>query len=120
MRKNRVLFVDDDFSVLKTGELILKSLDSNVIFASDGQEAIDILLQDKNFDIIFLDLTMPNKDGFDVLKFLQIHNITIPVIVQTGLISQNTYRKVKNLGATGYIEKPYGRKEIEEMINKHT
>ena len=74
--------------------MILKNLGHRVLLASSGEEAIDIIKNSKSkIDGIFLDLMMPKVGGFDVLTFMRDSFITIPVVVQTGLINNKDIEK---------------------------
>ena len=117
--EKRILFVDNDQINLSVGNLLLKSLGHKVLLASSGEEAIDIIKNLKSgIDGIFLDLMMPWVNGFDVLTFMRDSYITIPVVVQTGLINHKDIEKAKGLGAVDYICKPYSKEDIRAAIEK--
>ena len=117
--EKRILFVDNDQINLSVGNLLLKSLGHKVLLASSGEEAIDIIKNLKSgIDGVFLDLTMPWVNGFDVLTFMRDSYITIPVVVQTGLINNKDIEKAKGLGAVDYICKPYSKEDIRAAIAK--
>ncbi|MEI6187840.1 MAG: response regulator [Alphaproteobacteria bacterium] len=61
---------------------------------------------------------MPWVNGFDVLTFMRDSYITIPVVVQTGLINHRDTEKAKELGAVDYICKPYSKEDIRAAIAK--
>lgn len=72
--------------------------------AVDGQEAIEFLRQEQP-DLILLDILMPNKDGFAVLKFLREQHSSVPVIMLTNLSSPDHERTCRELGAKHFIIK---------------
>ena len=117
--EKRILFVDNDHINLIVGEMLLKSLGHKVLLASSGEEAIDIIKNpNSQIDCVFLDLLMFGVNGFDVLTFIRDSRISIPVVVQTGLINDNDVKKAQELGAIGYICKPYSKENIREAIAK--
>ena len=115
----KILFVDDDQGILIVGNMLLKSLGHEVSLARSGEEAIDIIRNSKSeIDCIFLDLMMPGIGGYDVLTFMRDSYITIPVVVQTGLINNKDIEKAKGLCAVDYICKPYSKEDIRAAIAK--
>ena len=121
MEKTRLLVIDDNASLIKLIKSYFKnSMDIEVVLdAKDGLEGIEVIhrKQDK-FDMIVLDLIMPNKDGLEVLKYLQENKIEKKVIVLTSYNSQDLIRKVSELGADYYILKPFELKTLEEKIKE--
>lgn len=73
--------------------------------AKNGLEALSLLRTD-NFDVMFLDLTMPELDGVGVLEALQQENISLPVFVISADIQPEMQKKVLDLGAKAFIRKP--------------
>lgn len=117
----KILFVDDEDIILKLGDLFIKSLGHQVILANSGKKAISIL-SDNNCgtDLVFLDLMMPITSGFDVLKFMAERSIEIPTVVQTGILDQRDLNKALKLGAKEYINKPYTKTLIKNIIDKYS
>lgn len=111
-----VLVVDD--SKLSRQYLVdfLKTKDFKILEAGDGKEALEILTVEKP-DIILLDLIMPIMDGFKTLENLQKLGNRIPVIVVTIYIKDNTYIRCKELGASGFLNKPVKMHELYNMIS---
>jgi two-component system response regulator (stage 0 sporulation protein A) len=85
--------------------------------ASNGEEYLRILEEGKvNFDILILDLVMPLLDGFDVLSYMNEHNIDKKVIVMTSFNEEETIRKVSEFGVKYYALKPFDLKKLEDII----
>lgn len=94
----RILFAEDDIYLREIYHLRLaKSFDAEVISASSGNRAIEILKSDQKFDVIVSDFSMPNGNGLDLLGFKLRNDITIPLIFFTNTIEpeipfeRNTY-----------------------------
>ena len=118
----RVLFVDDEESILKITEILLSSLGIEVILANSGKQAIKILSDEKpeeKIHIIFLDLTMPEMSGLEVFQWINSNKITIPVILQTGIVDKSELNQALKLGVKEYLIKPYTKKQLYELIKKH-
>ena len=116
--KIKVLVVDDNevsVSLMKKyfngGNDI--SIENSVF---NGQDAIEILCEDINYDIVLLDLIMPVKDGFAVLEFMKNNNINIPVIVMSSFNDEDTIRKVSEYGVKYYALKPFNLDDVGKRI----
>ena len=123
MKKTRLFVIDDNKDLVgMVKEYFKKSQSIEVsMTAKDGSEGI--LMIDKNiesFDIILLDLVMPNKDGLNVLEYLNEKNIDKKVIVLTAYNTQDVIRKVASLGASYFMVKPFELSDLESKINELT
>ena len=117
--KKKILFVDDDPGVLMVGDMLIRSLGHEVMLASSGEEAIDVIKNSESkIDCIFLDLMMPGMNGTGVLTFMHNASIRIPVVVQTGIIHDSDLDLAKELGAVDYICKPYSKDDLRSAILK--
>ncbi len=113
-----ILVVDDSKMSRK---LVIRALpeewDSPVHQASNGLEALDIV-HDKSPDVIFLDLTMPELDGFGVLAALQKEENKVPVIVISADVQTEAYERAIGLGARAFIQKPMGPGDIRKVVQE--
>lgn len=102
----KILVAEDDAALLKVYQAKLSKVGFEVKVARDGDE-VGLVLQDFTPDIILLDLVMPKKDGFDVLKELKESPKLkkIPVIVTTNLGQPEDKQKATALGAVDYLVK---------------
>lgn len=106
-----ILLVEDDEDTRKQITRILESAFYEVTTARDGIEALTRLEQ-KDFDLILSDITMPNLDGFKLIEMIQQKGIVTPVIFLTGSTSEQDEMRGFELGAADYIIKPIRRKEL--------
>ncbi len=120
MEKTRLLVIDDNKSLIE----MLKEYFKNVpnievtLEAKDGKEGILLIDQKQaEYDIVLLDLVMPNKDGLNVLEHVYNNHIDKKVIVITSYNTQETIRKVASLGASYFMVKPFELSDLEEKIN---
>jgi two-component system chemotaxis response regulator CheY len=102
----RVLIVDDS----KTARIVCKkalppALTTDLVEASGGREALDIC-RSQQIDLMFLDLTMPEVDGYTVLEQLQTDAARPRVVIMSADVQTKAQERVKALGAAGFISKP--------------
>lgn len=117
--KPKILIAEDDKPMARALELKLNHSGFQVTIAKNGQEALNILQEDK-FDLVLLDLIMPQTDGFSVLKTLKEKHNDIPVIISSNLSQEGDITKAKELGAVDFIVKSNSSlKEIIELIKKY-
>jgi two-component system cell cycle response regulator CtrA len=112
----RVLLIEDDSAMAQSIELMLKSEGFNVYTTDLGEEGVDLgKLYD--YDIIILDLQLPDMSGFDVLKQLRVNKISTPILILSG--STQVENKVKGLGvgADDYMTKPFHKDELIARVH---
>jgi DNA-binding response OmpR family regulator len=115
-----ILFIEDESALQKTFGEILKQEGFEMISALDGETGLN-LAKTKKPDLILLDLILPKKDGFEVLKELKEDKNTkeIPVIVLTNLEGIEDVDRALQLGATTYLVKAqYTLEEVIEKVKK--
>lgn len=119
---NKILVVDD---IEMNRAMLIKIFegDYNVFAAEDGKKAMEIL-NENDIDIVLLDLSMPEMDGYEVISAMKAdHKLaSIPIIVTTGAVDKSE-RKAFDLGADDFVTKPYDpyivRKRVENLIRKY-
>lgn len=89
--------------------------DVNISFASNGLEALTAIRQGKG-EIVFLDLTMPEMDGFAVLEAIRQEELKSVVIVITGDIQPVARERVLQLGAIDFIRKPLNQEKLRQTL----
>ena len=112
----RVLLIEDDSTTAQSIELMLKSA-SFVIYTTDlGADGID-LSKVYEYDIILLDLNLPDMSGFEVLRSLRASKVSTPTLILSGLAGIED--KIKGLGggADGYMTKPFHKDELVARIH---
>ena len=70
------------------------------------------------YDIILLDIMLPDIDGYEVLERLRAKNIDMPYLIQSGLLDQNSEYAGLTLGVGEYLSKPYSKAQLHEMIKQ--
>ena len=112
----RVLIVDDS----RTARMMLRrvlppSLGVDVLEASGGHEAITRVTTER-IDLMFLDLTMPEVDGYQVLKTLQESGRTPPTIVVSADIQPLAQQRVRQLGAMAFVKKSLSQTDLASVL----
>jgi len=111
-----ILIVDDEEVVRLSHLRSLAGTDCYAKAAEDGHEALRVMEQHP-FDVILLDLRMPDLDGLDVLKTIKDRWPESEVVIITGYPSINSAKEAVRLGAFNYLEKPLGPDEIIKAAN---
>lgn len=120
----RVLVVDDEAFMRRLTYRMLRNLGyDSVLEASDGSEAIKLLMQEeREIGVIVLDLQMPNLDGVNALRFIrkakEIPNNDIPVIVLTGNSDRESIADACSLGIHGFLGKPVSQDRLQKMLTR--
>lgn len=116
-----MLVVDDSLSVRKYASLILEGNSVDVLLATNGQEALQ-LLEEERVDMVFTDLEMPIMHGYELLAEMKRRSTlkNIPVVVITSRSGAQHQDKAINLGAAGYLVKPFDEDALLAAIREHT
>ena len=112
----RVLLVEDDLAMARSIEMMLNVEGFNVYTTDMGEEGLD-LGKIYDYDIIVLDLNLPDMHGYDVLKKLRSAKIETPILILSGMTESDN--KVKGLvfGADDYLTKPFDKSELVARIH---
>ena len=112
----RVLLVEDDPTTSKSIELMLTHANLNVYCTDLGEEGID-LAKLYDYDLILLDLGLPDMNGHEVLRQLRLAKIETPILILSG--ADDTDNKIKGFGfgADDYLTKPFHREELIARIH---
>ncbi len=112
----RILLVEDDPTTSKSIELMLSHANLNVYTTDLGEEGID-LAKLYDYDLILLDLGLPDMNGHEVLRQLRLARVDTPILILSG--SDDTDNKIKGFGfgADDYLTKPFHREELVARIH---
>jgi two-component system, chemotaxis family, chemotaxis protein CheY len=115
-----VLIVDDSAAIRKILQRVLRQTDislGEIQEAGDGTEAVEIL-KNRGFGLILSDINMPQMDGLQLLARIREmeHLKSVPVIMITTEGGQGRVMEAVQLGATGYVRKPFTAEQIKEKL----
>ena len=112
----RVLMIEDDSATAQSIELMLKSEGFNVYTTDLGEEGVD-LGKIYDYDLILLDLNLPDMSGLDVLRQLRVARINTPIMILSGSAEIDTKVKSFGGGADDYMTKPFHKDELVARIH---
>ncbi|ABQ71427.1 cell cycle transcriptional regulator CtrA (plasmid) [Rhizorhabdus wittichii RW1] len=112
----RVLLIEDDNTVASALELMLSAEGFNVYSTDLGEEGLD-LGKSYDYDLICLDLNLPDMHGFDVLKKLRMGRVETPVLILSGISELDSKVRAFAMGADEYLTKPFHKVELVARIN---
>jgi two-component system chemotaxis response regulator CheY len=115
-----VLIVDDSVAIRKILQRVLRQTEipiGNIIEAGDGKEALE-LLKTQTVGLALLDINMPNMDGLELLGHLRASEpwTNLPIIMVSTEGSQTKVLKALEMGASGYVRKPFNADQIKEKL----
>lgn len=115
----KVLIVDDNDNNRLTLNLLLEEVeDIEVYEAEDGQVAVEMCVKN-DFDLIFMDIMMPNLDGFEATKYIKQVNKKCMIIALSALDDEVSKHKMLSLGAEDYLTKPLNADHFLQRIKQY-
>lgn len=113
----QILYVEDDIPLAKTVEIMLGKAGYEFDTVHCGQDAVDYASVNA-YDLILLDIMLPDLDGYEVIGRLRGVGITAPFLIQTGLLDREQRVDASSLGVANYLIKPFDKAELLEKIEK--
>jgi len=114
--KERVLFVDDESSLIELGERILVYLGYQVTTRTSSIEALELFrAKPDDFDLVVTDYTMPNMTGGELAKHILAIRPEMPIVLCTGFSEVFTEDKARALGILGYVMKPISIHDLAKI-----
>ncbi|MEM7270195.1 MAG: response regulator transcription factor [Pseudomonadota bacterium] len=112
----RVLLIEDDPTTSRSIEMMLAKANLNVYATDLGEEGVD-LAKLYDYDLILLDLNLPDMSGFEVLRTLRVAKIETPILILSGLNETDDKIRGFGFGADDYLTKPFNRDELIARIH---
>jgi CheY-like chemotaxis protein len=114
----KILIAEDDDINYVFIEYLFHDSKHKLTRALNGQEAIDLIKNSSDFDIIFMDLKMPVISGFEATRVIKNKFPELPVIAISAYVSQDDMKKAKESGCDDFIVKPYSIESLHKIIIK--
>ncbi len=118
-KRKKILIAEDEELNFKLFFEIFKSTGVEITRASTGREAIDLFKKKPDFDLLILDLKMPELNGIDAFKEIQKLNSKVPAIAVTAYALQEDKLKCLSVGFNEYLAKPFRKIEFLEIVDKY-
>jgi len=113
-----ILIAEDDNINFLLFQKIMKTKNYKIIRAENGQEAVDICLNNPSIDLVLMDIKMPIMDGYEAFEKIAPIRPNLPVIAQTAFSSNEDKEKIFKVGFTDYITKPINRDRLFELVDE--
>jgi len=114
----KILLLEDDTILQEIIEEFLEEKGYEVDSFENGQDALDAL-ENTKYDMLLLDVNVPEIDGFEIVEYLRDIKNTTPVIFITSLTSVKYLQKAFDIGANDYLKKPFDLDELDIRIKHH-
>lgn len=111
-----ILVIDDKQIISDVFELTLGRLGHAITWVDNAEEALE--LAKGNFDIAFLDIVMPDKDGVDLLKDIKVVNPDLPVVMMSGYSVEERKQKIRELGVALCLDKPFSMDQVRKIVKE--
>lgn len=119
MSQLKVLVVDDKRIVGDFFNLVLGCRGHQIKITQQGKEALDLILQE-SFDIVFVDIVMPQQDGIKILKEIKRISPQLPVVMMSGFSIDEKCEQSLQLGALSFLKKPIELEDVRRIIKEAT
>lgn len=115
----KILMIDKDKRLTDITKDVFEYEGFKIITSNDGEDAMNKINIEKDFDLVITDIKMPKKDGFEIVKELRESGNSIPIIFLTGNSNMITKEKAIQSGVNEYIIKPIDFSKLIERIKKY-
>jgi len=117
LHQKTILIAEDELLNYKLLETLLLKTGAEVLWAKNGLEAVKIA-SSRKVDLIFMDIKMPEMNGYEATKAIKEIDSTIPIIAQTAFAFANERKYILQSGCDMYLTKPINHKEIYKVVNR--
>jgi len=117
-QKNMVMIAEDEEDNYHLLKYVLKDLNLDVIWAQNGQEAID-LCKEKEVSLVLMDIKMPNKSGLEATREILEFQPNLPIIAQTAYTQDEDVEKCRRAGCAEFVAKPINLTHLRRVIAKY-
>lgn len=114
-----ILVAEDDDANFLLLQKALERTNATIIHAENGKEAVNICKENKDIDVVLMDIRMPIMDGIEATSQIKMTNNNLPIIVQTAFTMSTEKEKSFKAGCDDYISKPINIKELYATVSKY-
>jgi CheY-like chemotaxis protein len=118
LKDKKVMIADDDVRNIFSLSKVFESAGMNVVSATDGKEALELLKMNSDVDIVLMDMMMPEMDGYDAMRAIRsMHGMNkLPIIAVTAKAMAEDRQKCISAGASDYITKPVDKDQLMSLL----
>ena len=114
----KILIVEDDFASELMLEMMIEVYCKTPLIATNGMDAVRLCKENPDIDIVFMDIKMPELNGYDATKKIREFNKDILIIAQTSYAFPDDREKSILAECNDYISKPYSQRDLTELLKK--
>ena len=116
-----VLIVDDELEIREMSRIWLQNRGYDAITAENGNEALDLLLNDKvSAHVVVTDLSMPGMDGLMLISSLRLHHVVVPAVIVSGTYYGDVSNALQESEDVFFMSKPYRMKDLRMLLDQIT
>ena len=115
----KILVVEDDESSSQLISIIIKNFCKEIVCVQTGNDAVEYCRANPDTDIVFMDILLPEMDGYEATRKIRTFNTKIIIIAQTAYALYGERERALKAGCDDYISKPLDNKQLKELIVKH-
>ena len=115
----KILIAEDDKTIRTYLSIAIRKITSNILFAKNGNETVEICRNNPNIDLILMDIKMPGIDGYEATKRIREFNNDVIIVAQTAFDLVSEKEKMKAAGCNDYLSKPVSRDALVKLIEKY-
>jgi Response regulator containing CheY-like receiver, AAA-type ATPase, and DNA-binding domains len=114
-----ILIVEDEAVSRLLFEKALKKTKANLFFVKDGLEAVNMVRENDEIDVVLMDIRLPRMNGFEAVAKIKEINPDLPVIIQTAYAMESTREEAHRLGCDDFVTKPIIIESLLNILRKH-
>ena len=113
-----ILVAEDERSNFILIKKILEGVGLNIIWAKDGEEAVQLCKTNNEIDLVLMDINMPKLNGFEATMQIKVFKSKLPIIIQSSYAKEFENDELMRINFDGFISKPFNRDELLEIIKE--
>lgn len=114
-----VLVVDDNDMSRRIQSSLIRKLGYPVTEANSGQQALDLLMRDSSFQLVFMDMEMPLMDGVETTKHIRARGLQLPIVAVTGNNTEEDKQRCRLAGMNGFVTKPVKPDVLQSILQRY-
>ncbi|WP_297089565.1 PAS domain S-box protein [uncultured Draconibacterium sp.] len=117
-KKLKILIAEDDPISIELLKLLVNEIASEIIIANNGQEAVQLVQENADIDLLLMDIKMPILDGFNATEKIRAFNNNVKIIAQSAFAQPEDIRKAQKSGCNDFVSKPIHKHRLFESIQR--